>query len=121
MLINLFKIGSIWAFKYFFEDKSLFRELADYYNRSNYRFETHSVEDRDKLKALLESRGFEVQIVEDTSDFLVRIPKKQKYASILKNSVENWLEADWRVFLMKDKASAELAELEGAERPPSKK
>jgi hypothetical protein len=73
------------------------------------------------VKALLESKGFDVQIVEDTSDFLVRIPKNQKYASILKNSVANWLENEWRIFLMKDKISAELAEMEeGAEKVPSK-
>ena len=116
MPINFFKIGNIWVFKFFFEDKSLFRELADYYNRSNYRFEMRSIEDRDRVKAFLESQGFEVEIVEDTNDFLVRVPKKHKYASILKNSVESWLETEWRIFLMKDKVSAELAEMEGAER-----
>jgi hypothetical protein len=121
MEVYFFKNGNKWVFKYFFDDKSIFRELANYYSRSNYCFEMSSIQDRDKVKALLESKGFDVQIVEDTSDFLVRIPKNQKYAPILKNSVANWLENEWRIFLMKDKISAELAEMEeGAEKVPSK-
>lgn len=121
MLVYFFKTENKWVFKYFFEDKSLFRELANYYDRSNYRFEMHSVADRDKVKAFLESKGFDVEIVEDTRDFLVRIPKNQKYAAILKNSVANWLENEWRIFLMKDKISAELAQMEeGAEKVPGK-
>nr|MDO8082034.1 hypothetical protein [Candidatus Freyarchaeota archaeon] len=121
MQVYFFKTENKWVFKYFFEDKSLFRELANYYDRGNYRFEMRSIPDRDKVKAFLESKGFDVEIVEDTRDFLVRIPKNQKYASILKNSVANWLENEWRIFLMKDKISAELAEMEeGAEKVPSK-
>ena len=119
MSINFFKIGNVWVFKHFFEDKSLFRELADYYNRSNYRFEIRTTEERNRVKTLLESKGFEVIIVTDTSDYLVKVPKNKKYASILKNSVENWQQTEWRVFLMKDKVSAELAEMEGAERVTS--
>ncbi len=119
MSINFFKIGNVWVFKHFFEDKSLFRELADYYNRSNYRFEIRTTEERNRVKTLLESKGFEVNIVTDTSDYLVKVPKNKKYASILKNSVENWQQTEWRVFLMKDKVSAELAEMEGAERVTS--
>ncbi len=119
MPINFFKIGIIWVFKYFFEDKSLFRELADYYNRSNYRFEMRSIEDRDRVQEFLESQGFEVKLVEELRNFIVRVPKNQKYAPILKNSVENWLETEWRVFLMKDKVSVELAEMEGAEKASS--
>lgn len=121
MRVYFFKTENKWVFKYFFEDKSLFRELTNYYDRSNYRFEMRSVADRDKVKEFLESKGFDVEIVEDTHDFLVRIPKNQKYAPILKNSVANWLENEWRIFLMKDKVSAELAQMEeGAEKVPSK-
>ncbi|MEM3525848.1 MAG: hypothetical protein QXV37_00405, partial [Candidatus Jordarchaeaceae archaeon] len=91
------------------------------YNRKNYRFEMRSVQDRDKVKSFLESKGFSVEIVEDNREFLVRIPKKQRYASIIKNSVANWLENEWRIFLMKDRVSVELAEMEeGAEKVPSK-
>lgn len=121
MVLYFFKTENKWVFKYFFEDKSLFRELASYYDRSNYRFEMRSIPDRDKVKAFLESKGFDVEIVDDNRDFLVRIPKNQKYTAILKNSVANWLENEWRVFLMKDKVSAELAQMEdGAEKVPNK-
>ncbi|MEM3587943.1 MAG: hypothetical protein QXO71_11575 [Candidatus Jordarchaeaceae archaeon] len=121
MVVYFFKTENKWVFKYFFEDKDLFRELANYYNRKNYRFEMRSVQDRDKVKSFLESKGFSVEIVEDNREFLVRIPKKQRYASIIKNSVANWLENEWRIFLMKDRVSVELAEMEeGAEKVPSK-
>ena len=37
--INVFKIGKLWVFKYFFEDKELFKALLDYYNKDLFRFE----------------------------------------------------------------------------------
>jgi hypothetical protein len=30
--INIFKIGSLWCFKYFFGDRELFMGLSEYYN-----------------------------------------------------------------------------------------
>jgi hypothetical protein len=32
--ITMFKIGNHWVFKHFFDDKELFRELADHYDKN---------------------------------------------------------------------------------------
>ena len=44
--INIFKIGSLWCFKYFFGDREIFDELSKYYNREKYRFEPLLIEDQ---------------------------------------------------------------------------
>jgi hypothetical protein len=42
--INVFKVGKLWVFKYFFADnQDLFRQLTDHYNLDTYRFEFKSV------------------------------------------------------------------------------
>jgi hypothetical protein len=37
--ITIIKAGHHWIFKHFFEDKDIFKELADYYDKEGYRFE----------------------------------------------------------------------------------
>jgi hypothetical protein len=37
--ITVFKVGKLWLFKCFFEDKEIFMALLDYYNEDQYRFE----------------------------------------------------------------------------------
>ena len=59
--INIFKVGKLWVFKHFFiENKDLFRQLADHYNRDMYRFEFKSVGERNQAIKLLEWNGFDV-------------------------------------------------------------
>jgi hypothetical protein len=36
--IIVFKMGKLWIFKHFSNDKELFKALADYYNKDQYRF-----------------------------------------------------------------------------------
>jgi len=36
--ITLFKLGKLWVFKHFFDNKELFRALLDHYNEDLYRF-----------------------------------------------------------------------------------
>ena len=36
--ITIIKAGSCWLFKHYFEDKQIFQELADYYDKDGYRF-----------------------------------------------------------------------------------
>jgi hypothetical protein len=47
--LNIFKIGRLWYFKCFFEDKEIFRDLLEYYNREKYKFEFSSVGERNKI------------------------------------------------------------------------
>ena len=121
MIVNLgkiyiFKIGSLWCFKYFFGDREIFSELLEYYNREKYRFELKNDEERNKVMKYLEGKGFEPFLVEDPSDYTVKIDRYKKYAAILKNSVEYDVKGSDRIFIMKDLASVEEAIEKGAEK-----
>jgi hypothetical protein len=64
----------------------------------------------------LEEKGFESTLIEDTSDYTVKIDRFKRYAPILKNSIDNYEKGGDRVFVMKDLASVEEAIGKGAER-----
>lgn len=114
--INIFKIGSMWCFKYFFGDRELFMELTEYYNREKYRFELKNVGERNKVMKYLEEKGFGTVTIEDTSEYTVKIDRFKKYAPILKNSIDSTEGEKERVFVMKDLASVEEAIAKGAEK-----
>ena len=114
--INIFKIGSMWCFKYFFGDRELFMGLSEYYNREKYRFELKNVGERNKVMKYLEEKGFETVTIEDTSDYTVKIGRFKKYAPILKNSIDSTEIEKEIVFVMKDLASVEEAIAKGAEK-----
>jgi hypothetical protein len=107
--INIFKVGKIWSFKHFFEDKEIFKALLDYYNKDSYRFEFKSIGARNQALKILERNGFDYALVEDLTGYVVKLPKSSKYAQILKNSVATRETANERVFLMKDLAAVEEA------------
>jgi hypothetical protein len=107
--INIFKVGKIWCFKYFFEDKEIFKALLDYYNKDLYRFEFKSTGARNQALKILERNGFDYALVDDLTGYMVKLPKSAKYAQILKNSVATKETANERVFLMKDPAAVEEA------------
>ncbi|MEA2074284.1 MAG: hypothetical protein U9O85_00875 [Euryarchaeota archaeon] len=114
--INIFKIGGLWCFKYFFGDRELFMGLSEYYNREKYRFELTSDEERDKATKYLEDKGFEPVPIEDTAEYTVKIDRFKKYAPILRNSIDSEDKGKERVFIMKDMASVEEAIDKGAEK-----
>jgi len=114
--INIFKIGSLWCFKYFFGNREIFMDLADYYHRDKYRFELKNVGERNKVMKYLEEKGFEISLIEDTSEYTVKIDRFKKYAPILKNSIDSTEKEKERVFIMKDLASVEEAIAKGAEK-----
>jgi len=107
--INVFKLGKLWAFKQFFDNKEVFNALLDYYNKDQYRFEFKSIGARNNALKLLERSGFDYNLVEDLKGYLVQLPKSAKYAQILKNSVAFKETANERIFLMKDLAAVEEA------------
>ncbi len=113
--VNLFKVGKLWIFKYFFENRELFEALLDHYNKNQYRFEFKSVGARNNALKLLERNGFDYDLVEDLKDYMVKLPKKAQYAEILKNSVATKEIANERIFLMKDSAAVEEATSLGAQ------
>ena len=115
-LINVFKVGKLWVFKHFFDDnKELFRQLADHYNRETYRFEFKSVRERNQALKLLERNGFDAYLIEDLKGYVVKLDKFRKYAPVLRNSVAFTETAKEGIFLMKDLAAVEEAIQFGAE------
>ena len=114
--INIFKIGSLWCFKYFFGDRELFVGLSEYYNRDKYRFELKNVGERNKVMKSFEEKGFETTLIEDTAEYTVKIDRFKKYAPILRNSIDSTEGEKERVFIMKDLASVEEAIGRGAEK-----
>jgi len=103
--ITAFPLGKIWVFKYFF----------CYYNRGQYRFEFKTATERDEAFVRLENNGFDIDLVEDPSKYVVKLDKSSRYAPVLKNSVEYTETSNERIFLMKDMVSVEEALSFGAE------
>jgi hypothetical protein len=112
--ITIFRLGKLWVFKHFFEDKALFLALLGSYNKDQYRFEFSSIGARNNALKLLEYNGFDYDLVEDLKGYVVQLPKSAKYAQILRNSVAFKEAANERIFLMKDKAAVEEAVMQGA-------
>ena len=107
--IVIFKVGKLWIFKHFFDDKETFKALLDHYNEDQYRFEFKSIGARNNALKILEQNGFDYELVEDLTGYVVKLPKFSKYAPILKNSVATKETATERLFLMKDLAAVEEA------------
>ncbi len=115
--INIFKIGKIYVFKHFFDDKEIFKGLVDFYISESYRFEMKNAGVRNKVMKFLDMKGgFDVYLIEDPADFMVKIGKDKKYAGILRNSVDFKETRDTRIFIMKDMAAVEEAISLGAEK-----
>lgn len=104
----------LWVFKYFFEDKELFKAFLGWYNKDLYRFEFKSLGSRNQALKLLEKSGLDYDLVENLSGYVVKLPKSAKYAQVLKNSVAAKETANDRLFLMKDLAAVEEAVSLGA-------
>jgi hypothetical protein len=112
--INVFKVGKLWLFKHFFDDKETFKALLDSYNQEEYRFEFKSLGARNNALKILERNGFDYDLIEDLSGYVAKLPKFAKYAPILMNSVATKETATERLFLMKDRAAVEEAVSLGA-------
>jgi len=113
--ITVFKLGKLWIFKHFFDDKALFLALLGNYNKDKYRFEFASVGARNNALKMLERNGFDYDLVDNLNGYLVQLLKSAKYAQILKNSVAYKETSDKRIFLMKDLTAVEEAVSLGAE------
>lgn len=115
--INIFKIGKIYVFKHFFDDKEIFKGLVDFYISESYRFEMKNAGVRNKVMKFLDMKGgFDVYLIEDPANFMVKIGKDKKYAGILRNSVDFRETKDARIFIMKDMAAVEETISLGAEK-----
>ena len=88
--INIFKIGSTYYFKHFFDGPDLFRELEPYYEKPRYRFRMATAGERNKVMKLLDKKGYDPTLIEDTGPFTLEINRYQKYGELLKNSIESY-------------------------------
>jgi hypothetical protein len=113
--VTLFKLGKIWVFKHFLDNKETFKTLAENYNEDKFRFEFKIFGTRNQALKILERAGFDYELVEDLRPFVVKLSRYAKYAPLLKNSISHMETADWRIFLMKDMAAVEEAVRMGAE------
>jgi hypothetical protein len=107
--ITIFKLGKLWVFKHFFDNRTVFDALLDYYNKDQFRFEFKSIGTRNNAIKLLEKNGLDYNLVDDLRGYVVELHKSAKYAPILKNSVAFKEIATGRLFLMKDLAAVEEA------------
>ncbi len=112
--INIFKISGAYYFKYFFDDRELFRELEPYYEKQRYRFKMPTSGERNKMMKLLDRKGYDPTIIEDPAPYTVWISRSQKYGELLKNSVDNYPLRDKIVLVMKDMVWVEQAIAMGA-------
>ena len=114
--INIFKVGKLYCFKHYFNDREVFEELSRYYNEMKYRFECSTAGERNKIIKYLWKMGFDATLIEDLSEYIVKIDRTKRYASILKNSIEQTEKDNNMIFLMKDMITVEQAIECGAER-----
>ena len=114
--INIFRIGKLYCFNAYFSDKEIFKELSEYYNKKKYRFEFSTASERNKIIKYLWNAGFDTNLIEELSEYSVKIDRFKKYAEILKNSIEQTEIGSDRIFLMKDMFSVEQAIEQGAEK-----
>lgn len=112
--ITIIKAGSRWLFKYFFEDKQIFQELADYYDKDGYRFVLRTPGERNLMAKLLSRRGFTVTVLENSRGYVVKLSRKSRYSWLLKNSLAQIETPEWRIFLMKDMEAVREALRQGA-------
>jgi len=112
--ITIIKAGSHWIFKHFFENRDIFRELADYYDKDGYRFELKTPGERNLVQKLLERRGFAVELVDNSRGYVVKLSHKSRYAGVLKDSLAQIQTQEWRIFLMKDQNAVFEALRQGA-------
>ena len=112
--ITIIKAGSHWIFKHFFEDTESFRELADYYDKDGYRFVLKTPGERNLVQKLLEQRGFDVLLMENSRGYVVKLSHKSRYGEVLKNSLAQIETQEWRIFLMKDQVAVKEALRQGA-------
>lgn len=113
--IYVFEIDNTYLFKQYFEHEDLFRELRDYYNDEQYRFEVPATE-FDDVRELLGDYFYEPVTVEEFGEFCVVKEQYTAHAEILRNAVETWSRHGHNFFLMKDPLAVDQAVEQGAER-----
>jgi hypothetical protein len=61
-IIKIFKIGSAYYFKHFFDDPELLRELEPYYEKRHHRFKIATAGDRTKVMKFLDKKGYDIRL-----------------------------------------------------------
>ncbi len=72
--------------------------------------------ERNKVMKILDKKGYDPNLIEDSAPYTIEISRYQKYDELLKNSVENYPVRDKMVLVLKDRAWVEQALATGAVR-----
>jgi len=79
--VTLFKLGKLWVFKHFFDDKETFKALVERYNKDKFRFELKTLGERNKALKILERAGFDYELVEDLRPYVVKLSRYSNTAA----------------------------------------
>ncbi len=110
--IVVFSLDDEYLFRHYFERQDVFRDLSEYYNSEQYRFEVPE-EEFETVEQRLREVYYELRVV-DPERYCVVVEKYDKHAAILRDSVANWERRGHRFFLMKDDLAVEKAVDRGA-------
>lgn len=114
--VNVFPVGERYLFKHYFDQDEIFDRLRRYYDNQQYRFEVPE-DDFDEIKAFLGEFGYGLVVVDAVEAFAVAVRKYTEHPeNIFNDSVLQRSEGDYNVFVLKDQAAVEQAELQGATR-----
>lgn len=114
-LIVVFHTGDEYLFSHYFDRQDIFRDLSDYYNDEQYRFEVPAA-DFESVQQQLEDAYYKLRIIEDLESYCVVTEKYDKHADILRESIATWERRGHRFFLMKSKLAVKEAIDQGASR-----
>lgn len=114
--VNAFHVNETYLFKYYFEETFVYNQLEQYYNEPRYRFEVPDNE-FDEVCTFLADHGYALIVEDDPAEFMVVVEKYGDHPeNIFKDSVLQHSDADYNLFLMKDRAAVEQATHNGATR-----
>jgi hypothetical protein len=60
----VFKVGKLWLFKQFFDNREVFEAMLGHYNKDSYRFEFKTTGERNNALKILERNGFDYDLVD---------------------------------------------------------
>lgn len=86
--IVVFHLDDEFLFSHYFERRDVFRELSEYYNSEEYRFEVPETQ-FESLQQRLRAEYYELRVVDNPGRYCVVVEKYDKHAAILRDSVAN--------------------------------
>lgn len=112
--VNTFWTGDRFLFRHYFAGDEVFARLRSYYDGSQYRFEVPH-DEYPEVRRFLRDRGYRLVLVDAVEEFVVVVRRYTRHPeNVFKASVLQWSVGEYNCFLLKDRASVELAASQGA-------